>query len=154
MVGAYVKRTSQREDYRIITFVAESGSGKSRLGQEISQILVQNGIEDKYDIKVDHRRPIWIDFNGGGGAITERDVATSTTVAMGLRIAAKGLFNITTTELRALLKPEDELLFSCANVLPLLARQRRAAMEGIGNTSLLLPVHIDEFHLAIDDLRL
>ena len=100
---------------------------------------------------------IHCDFNGGGDYISEKDVQPSfdPEVALGIRLAARGLFNVSTAELRAELREAPagwESLFTLRRVWPLVCQRLREA-HGLAPDPradprpLILVCEFDEFQL-------
>lgn len=97
---------------------------------------------------------VLVGFDEGADPLTSNDFQVGPDVALGLRIAARGLFGVPLSKLVSKLRPSEFKLFDSHSILSIFAKQRfehqQKQPKGLV-TSLkhhMLVIHLDDIHVA------
>ncbi|KAL3150993.1 hypothetical protein ABBQ38_012866 [Trebouxia sp. C0009 RCD-2024] len=132
-----------------------SGSGKTRMGSEICQLVRSKAEASAVDSIQAGNSTLWksaeaftINFKGGGDPLTMQDGVLSASCMLGLRLAARHIFCCSVQNLRRVLPSQHENLYSFEEVMSYLADQQRSALQIDNSVVLLQVVTIDDFQLV------
>ncbi|BDA49505.1 probable histone H3.2 at C-terminar half [Coccomyxa sp. Obi] len=133
--------TVNQKQFLLPTLEAGSGAGKTHAAELVDVLLeraarARAGNERKawqeLLTAIDEERVAVLNFDfGGGDHITDKDATRMRSfvegMALGIRLAARGLFNVSTEELRAKLPAGMESFFYVDDVWPLVCQRLRTA---------------------------
>lgn len=89
-----------------------------------------------------------IDFNGDGDKLFQEDDHIPATCMLGLRLAARNIFYCSLQDLRTVLPPECECMYTFDGVMAYLASQKRSVWQLRSSTAVLQVVTVDELQLV------
>ena len=152
---------ANRKAFPIMELATLSGMGKSTIAWHAVDDMVaaarRGGTDKKIVSALEHAVEVHVDFNSGGDAMQPEELKDEIAIAaaFGVRLAARGLFNMpysTAQQLSAFAK--NRSVWTVDKVIRKLWNMHRLRLGLAKDAPLLLFIHVDEFQLALSGCNL
>ncbi|KAM9989336.1 hypothetical protein ACTFIY_005368 [Dictyostelium cf. discoideum] len=152
MFNYFITNNKERVNHYFLQCLTGSGIGKTRFGKECWNFLKNNQWNNNNKELAETMKNlmyIFIDFNGGGDAISIEEVKENTCeVALAKRLFTRGVLGLSLSRSQLNLFKEEKHLFTVKNVLHYISRLNSSDHGHGGTNTLSILIHIDEFPMA------
>ncbi|KAM9952902.1 hypothetical protein ACTFIR_007958 [Dictyostelium discoideum] len=152
LTGSEIKKLKERANHYFLQCLTGSGIGKTRFGRECWNFLKNNQWNNNNKELAETMKNlmyIFIDFNGGGDAISIEEVKEDTCqVALAKRLFTRGVLGLSLARSNLNLYTEEKPLFTVKNVLHYISRLYSRDHGHGGKNTLSILIHVDEFPMA------